>query len=192
MAGPPWQIFPTVTSDHRTHPEALLKRWRYMWSRVNRELYGNNWSRRAEGVRWVAGLERHASWNPHLHGMVYAPGFDLTDPGVFPFTRWHGEFKATGGNVDLKVIQSPAALLAYITKYVLKDGEISWSDGLTVSDLHEASWGRAGGGGSDPSTSPPARIWGLTPATAAGQAALQFRGRPRGVVSLTTSRSGQR
>lgn len=174
MDGHPWQIFPTVTSQNQTHPEALLKRWGYMWSLVNRDLYGNNWSRRGEGVRWIVGVERHKSWRPHLHGMVYAPGFDLTDPLVFPFSRWQPDFTATGGNVDLKVIRAREAVLAYVTKYVLKDGEIQWSDGLGKTAAVTNPPGQQAEGSARRAGAPSACARGFIPETDSGQRSMQF------------------
>lgn len=93
----PWQTFWTITSDKRTHPEAILKRWRYLSATVSRDLYGRRWAARQAGLRWVVGLERHKSGNPHLHALAYAPGCNLDDVATFSRREWQDYATFTGG-----------------------------------------------------------------------------------------------
>lgn len=130
MAPHPWQLYWTFTSDRRTHPEAVEKRWRFVCSQINVHLFGNHWQRRGEGVRWLLGIERHKSWNPHCHGLLYAGGFDLTDRDVFSYGKWKRFADNTGGFTWLEPVRASNDVVTYVTKYVLKDGDMFLSEGF--------------------------------------------------------------
>lgn len=130
ISGTTWQAFLTMTSEGRTHPEALLKRFRYCTHIANDAIYGRRWERRDQGCQWVAGVERHQSGWPHLHAVLRFPEFDLAgDQGreFFPIAPWQERFTQTGGICRLDIARSSEATVAYVTKYVVKDGELHWS-----------------------------------------------------------------
>ena len=134
--GLPWQAFLTMTSDHRTHPEAVLKRFRYCTHIANDSIYGRRWERRGQGVQWVAGIERHKSWNPHLHAVLTFPDFDVAgEQGrtFFPLAQWQETFTRTGGICRLELARSSDDVGGYVTKYVVKDGELHWSPLLSFT-----------------------------------------------------------
>lgn len=131
MAPHPWQLYWTFTSSDRTHPERVEKRWRYVCGQINKHLFGNNWKRRSEGVKWILGIERHKSFNPHCHGLIFAGGFDLTDKAQFSYAEWKQFADNTGGFTWLEPVRASIDVITYVTKYVLKDGDIFLSDGFT-------------------------------------------------------------
>lgn len=126
----PWDLFVTLTSEKQTHPEAMLKRFRYCTHKVNDHVYGRRWERRGEGVQWVAGLERTKQGWPHSHAVVRFPGRDIRGAAgrnIFDLGYWQGWMTDTGGFAWLELPKSEQAVVAYVTKYVVKDGELELS-----------------------------------------------------------------
>lgn len=124
-----WDLFVTLTSEKQTHPEAMLKRFRYCMHTASDYLYGKNWQRRGTGLQWLCGLERTKQGWPHSHGVVRFPHFDLAgEQGrlQFPLSHWHKKF-SEGGFAWLEIPRSQLAVVTYVTKYVVKDGELEWS-----------------------------------------------------------------
>lgn len=136
IARQPWDLFVTLTSDKQTHPEAMLKRWRYCMNFIGRHLYGRNRSPNDPTVQWLVGLERTKRGWPHAHALVRFPLFDIRGPEgrvLFPLDYWHKWLTDTGGFAWLELPRSPEATVAYVSKYVVKDGELHWSDNCEFS-----------------------------------------------------------
>lgn len=131
LSGRPWDLFLTLTSDGRTHPEALHKRFRYCVHLMSNELYGRAVTRRACPVEFVNGIERHKSGWPHSHALLRFPGVDLTDPSQFSLSAWHERITATGGFAWPTLPRAQSDVLAYVVKYVTKDGELVLSENLS-------------------------------------------------------------
>lgn len=124
-----WDLFVTLTSEKQTHPEAMQKRFRYLMNTASDYLYGKNWKRRGTGLQWLSGLERTKQGWPHSHAVVRFPNFDLAgEQGrmQFPLGYWQQKF-SDGGFAWLEIPRSPIAVVAYVSKYVCKDGELEWS-----------------------------------------------------------------
>lgn len=131
IAGQPWDLFVTMTSEKQTHPEALLKRHRYCMNKISDHVYGNNWERRGLGVQWLVGMERHKSGWPHSHAVVRFPLVDIRGQegkAIFDLGYWRNWMTETGGFVRLDQPRSQQAVVQYVSKYVVKDGELHWSD----------------------------------------------------------------
>jgi len=134
--GMPWQAFLTMTNEKRSHPEALLNRFRYCSHLANDAIWGRRWERRDQGCQWVAGVERHTSGLPHLHAVITFPGFDLAgEQGrlFFPMKTWQERFTQTGGICRFDLARSSEDVGSYVTKYVVKDGELHWSAKVSFS-----------------------------------------------------------
>lgn len=161
--GKPWQLFLTMTTESRSHPEAVLKRFRYCTHLANDAVYGRRWERRDQGCQWVAGIERHKSWNPHLHAVLTFPDFDMAGEmgrTFFPVRPWQERFTETGGICRLDLVRSTEDVASYVSKYVVKDGELHWSRhvsfaqapgspgelDLEAASTRQAQGGRRGGG----------------------------------------------
>ena len=124
-----WDLFVTLTSEKQTHPEAMLKRFRYCMNIASDHCYGKNWLRRDKGLQWLVGLERTKQGWPHSHAVVRFPGFDLATPdgkAIFNLGYWQKVF-SDGGFAWLEIPRSQQAVVQYVTKYVVKDGELEWS-----------------------------------------------------------------
>jgi hypothetical protein len=127
----PWDLFLTLTSARKTHPEALHKRFRYCTHEIADFLWGKHWERRGHhGVEYVFGLERHKSGWPHGHAVVRLPGIDLANPNLFNLAYWQKFITDTGGFCMLERPRGQADVLQYTTKYVLKEGDLILSDNL--------------------------------------------------------------
>lgn len=130
IAAQSWDLFVTLTADHRTHPEAMLKRFRYLMNISSDHCYGKNWARRDKGLQWLVGLERTKQGWPHAHAVVRFPGFDLATPdgkAIFDLRYWQQVY-SEDGFAWLSIPRSEKAVVQYVTKYVVKDGELEWSN----------------------------------------------------------------
>ena len=126
----PWDLFVTLTSEKQTHPEAMLKRFRYCMNKASDHVYGRNWDRRQSGLQWVVGLERTKQGWPHSHGVVRFPLVDIRGPvgaQVFDLGYWQRWMTDTGGFAWLEIPRSSQAVVNYVAKYVCKDGELELS-----------------------------------------------------------------
>lgn len=131
----PWDLFLTLTSARRTHPEALHKRLRYCCHSISDFLYGKHWERRGKGVEWVCGMERHKSGWPHSHSLLRLPGVDLADGNQFNLGYWQKWIADTGGHCWLERPRSQEDVVAYTTKYVLKEGDLELSPNLNPLEV---------------------------------------------------------
>jgi hypothetical protein len=127
----PWDLFLTLTSDHRTHPEALHKRFRWYVHKISDELYGRSVTRRGCPIEYVNGIERHKTGWPHSHALLRLPDVDLADRAQFSLAEWQRFMTETGGWCWLSRPRSQGDVTSYVTKYVVKDGELVLSDNLS-------------------------------------------------------------
>ena len=126
----PWDLFVTLTSEKQTHPEAMLKRFRYCMHKASDHVYGRRWERRGQGAQWVTGLERTKQGWPHSHAVVRFPGVDIRGQegrAIFDLGHWQRWMTKTGGFAWLELPRSVQAVVQYVTKYVVKDGELELS-----------------------------------------------------------------
>ena len=129
----PWHWFVTLTfrPDHErnsggVHPEKADKAFRVLLSKINRECYGVRWYKRPDGgLMWARGQEFHKDGRIHFHALAAAPDADLNS-----LTRrmrwvdwWWGEF----GIARIERPESQQDVCDYVSKYVVKDGEVDFS-----------------------------------------------------------------
>jgi len=129
----PWDLFVTLTSEKQTHPEAMLKRFRYCMNKASDHVYGRHWDKRGTGLQWVTGLERTKQGWPHSHAVVRFPGVSIAGQegrAIFDLGYWQKRMTNTGGFAWLQIPRSGQAVVNYVTKYVVKDGELELSTGL--------------------------------------------------------------
>ncbi len=126
-----WEWFATYTFARSTHPEAASKAFRVWVNMVNCELYGRNWARRGEGMGWVRGLEWQRRDVVHYHALVC---------GVRGALRKRAEHlweeKLSLGFCRIYPAVHEAAC-AYISKYVVKGGEIDIAHCMDSSSLRQ-------------------------------------------------------
>lgn len=119
-----WDVFLTLTDPGLSHPEAMSKRWRYFENSVNRKLYGNNFKRRGQGIETIVGLERQTRGSVHAHGLIRLPDHDVSDPTQFSWRYWQKFATDLGGWAWLDIPRSNSDVVAYVTKYVVKGGDL--------------------------------------------------------------------
>lgn len=130
IAGQHWDLFVTLTSEKQTHPEAMLKRFRYCMNKASDHVYGRHWDRRGMGVQWVVGLERTKRGWPHSHAICRFPMVDIAGPEgreMFDLGYWSKWMSSTGGFAWLELPHSKQAVINYVCKYVVKDGDLELS-----------------------------------------------------------------
>jgi hypothetical protein len=120
-----------MTSETRTHPEALHKRFRYCMHQVSDDLYGRTQTRRSCPIEYVNGIERHKSGWPHSHALVRFPDVDMSDRAQLSVGELQKRMTDTGGFVWLSRPRAQADVVSYVTKYVTKDGELALSPNLS-------------------------------------------------------------
>ena len=127
----PWDLFVTLTSERRTHPEALHKRFRYCVHQMSDELYGRAETRRGCPIEYINALERHKSGWPHSHALLRFPDVDLADPAQLSLAHWQKRMCETGGYAWIERPSSQASVVGYVAKYVTKEGDLVFSDNLS-------------------------------------------------------------
>ena len=110
------------------HPEAADKRFRVLLSQANRMLYGVRWHKHGEGIRWVRALEYQKRDVIHYHALM---------AGVQDLRRltWMDRWHELAGYARIESIESAAAVARYVSKYVVKGGEIDLGGPLVPSEL---------------------------------------------------------
>lgn len=147
----PWDLFVTLTDPGLSHPEAMLKRCRYLEAKVNDDLYGKGWKRKGYGIETVTGVERQRRGSVHTHALWRLPDHDASDPVQFSLAHWQRAASDLGGYAWMQAPRNTEDVTAYVTKYVLKDGELVLSPTLNpwkpqvhgVTTLDLAAGGRA-------------------------------------------------
>ena len=119
-----WDLFVTLTDPGLSHPEHMAKRFRYFENCVNRHLYGSKFRRRGQGIETVVGLERQQRGSVHAHGLVRLPDHDISNPRHFSLRYWQKFASDLGGWSRLDRPRNSSDVVAYVTKYVVKDGEL--------------------------------------------------------------------
>jgi hypothetical protein len=128
LAPIPFQWFATLTFETNVHPEAALKRYRRFTNELNRSLYGRRWEKRPNaGIHWIAATERQKRGVVHLHALMGDPNnLNLIARRLTWMDRWD----EMAGFARIEAIHRDDAALRYVTKYVIKDGDIEFSKNL--------------------------------------------------------------
>ena len=123
----PWEWFVTLTFTESVHPEAALKSMRFWISRLNRELYGRRWYKHSPyGVYWVAAIEYQKRDVIHLHLVMNG----IKDARRLSYMDAWEDLGNKNGFARIYPVESNNAVSSYLCKYVIKDGEIFFSDNL--------------------------------------------------------------
>ena len=133
-----WAWFMTLTfrpshtgQSGGMHPEKADKCFRVLLSKINRSIWGPNWHKHHhKQVVWARGQEFHKSGRIHFHAVAGAPGGDLN-----AMTRrmdwvdyWWREF----GIARIERPKDVEQVSKYISKYVVKDGEVDFSPNFGI------------------------------------------------------------
>ena len=146
----PGHVFITSTSATRSHPESLGKFWRKVLNEENCRLFGRSWAKRDEGLCCVIAHERHKSFDPHAHLMLWHPQFNVLDREVLEHRRLSRYCSNMMGWTRVEPVRVLLDVTSYVAKYVTKAGEIEF-------------WGPIGS--PQPSLAPPGVEWPVEPGT---------------------------
>ena len=123
-----FQWFATLTFETNVHPEAALKRWRFFTNQLNRALYGRRWQKKEHGgIYWILGIEYQKRGVIHFHALMGAIN-DLNE--IASRLSWMDYWNELAGFARIEAIRSNEAALRYVTKYVVKGGDIEFSRNL--------------------------------------------------------------
>jgi len=116
-----WEVFITFTFVSKVHPEAAEKMLHKYFHILNCEIYGKNYSRRDVHLLWFGSLEYQRRGVIHFHCLV------KNIPFPYNYRRLQKMWLDLGANngwTKVERILDLPACMAYVLKYVVKDGEI--------------------------------------------------------------------
>jgi len=120
-----WQWFCTLTFRDIVHPESANKSFCYFTSKLNRQLYGPRWFKKAHGgIPWVRALEYQRRGVIHFHAM-------FADVEGVRRLSWMDEWNDIAGFARIEAIKDKWRVRRYVTKYCLKEGEIELGGALS-------------------------------------------------------------
>jgi len=120
-----WMWFCTMTFRDVVHPEAANKTFKYFISKLNRSLYGPRWFKRAGGgVPWCRGLEFQRRGVIHYHALLGS--VQDARPWV-----WMQKWDRLAGYSRIELIEDSWRARRYISKYVMKHGNVEVGGALT-------------------------------------------------------------
>jgi hypothetical protein len=101
---------------------------------MGQEVYGRAAARHGRSpIEWVNGIEKHKSGWPHSHALLRLPGVELKDRAQFNLAEWQKWITGTGGFAWLTAPRNQGDVVSYVTKYVVKDGDLAVSANLSPS-----------------------------------------------------------
>lgn len=118
----PWQWFATLTFRTPPHPEQAIKKFSQWIHYLNRSLYGRRYYKKTKEIAWVLALEHHKSGVIHFHALLMDKS-DLNES----LSRQDANDKwveLAGWARIVKIDDKVETVTNYITKYVMKNGEI--------------------------------------------------------------------
>jgi hypothetical protein len=125
----PLQWFCTLTFRDSVHPERAFKAFRVWTNEINRRLYGRQWHKRGDGIYWVLAWEYQRRGVLHFHALLG----DVEDLNtriwrLERMDRWD----ELAGIARVEDIKGHAAVERYVSKYVVKGGQLDFSRSLTA------------------------------------------------------------
>ncbi|MHB8425767.1 MAG: rolling circle replication-associated protein [Gammaproteobacteria bacterium] len=110
------------------HPERAFKTWRYWVNQLNRRVFGRHWQgTEHRGVFWVRAAEFQARGVIHYHALMSAY-VDLNT--LARRLDWMDRWLELAGFSKIEASVDQTATVKYVTKYVVKGGDIDVSENL--------------------------------------------------------------
>jgi hypothetical protein len=118
-----------MTFPDAVHPERADKLWRLWCSKLNRFVFAPRWHKTAHGgVVWARSSEFQVRGVLHFHALMGAiVNLNLEALRVHWKEVW---LELADGYSRIHQIENRSAVIAYITKYVVKGGELELSGNL--------------------------------------------------------------
>lgn len=135
---------------HAPHPEKVEKDLRWIMLQGSKLLHGNHYERRNHvGLQYIAGLEPQKSGRLHAHAVIGDPDVDIMAATV-EMSQFRGALCAIAddrcGFAKLLAPRNQADVDSYVSKYVVKGGEIILSDRLEHMNAGQLSLAPGAGG----------------------------------------------
>jgi hypothetical protein len=140
-----WDLFGSLTFRDATHPESAYKRFRLFVSMLNRKLYGPRWFKHNKGVSYCVAMERQERGVLHFHVLLADPELThLLKGSWFKLDgRWANElnemWNQVAGFARIEPIKALELVQRYVSKYVIKGGEIDLGGPLMQRRLEQAT-----------------------------------------------------
>lgn len=133
-----WQWFCTFTFAKPPHPEQAVKKFRHFINTINRELYGPRAVKHGRSIYWANALEYHKSGVIHFHALLG----DISDlnNSMLRFNAMKLWEEIAGYARILPIDDKLEAVTNYVSKYVVKGGEIDLSENLAEFDTTQSGW----------------------------------------------------
>lgn len=145
-----WDLFGTLTFRDETHPESAYKRFRLFVSMLNRKLYGPRWAKHQKGLSYCVAVERQQRGVLHFHVLLADPELtNLLKGSWFKLDgRWANElnemWNELAGFARIEPIKQLELVQRYVSKYVIKGGEIDLGGPLMQQRLEQGTGGKIG------------------------------------------------
>ena len=103
-------------------PERLYKTFNLFVNKVNDQIYGKNWKRRKQGIRFAVARELQKRGVSHFHALLAYDGTEWLDYRW----GWHTWWGLLGGS-DFARPHSQEQVCGYVAKYLAKgyDGQVN-------------------------------------------------------------------
>jgi hypothetical protein len=125
-----WDWFGTYTfAGDSVHPERADKLFRVWCSKLNRHIYGPRWHKKPHGgVYWIRALEWQKRGVLHYHALLGMFGGDLN--AAASRIGFSDLWLQLAGWGRVEVARNSDAVNRYVTKYVVKGGQLDPSRNL--------------------------------------------------------------
>ncbi len=121
------QWFCTLTFRDSVHPEQAFKLFRVWTNEINRQLYGRHWHKCGDGIYWVLAWEYQQRGVLHFHALL-GDAIDL-NMRVWRLERMD-RWDHLAGYARVEEIEGHEAVERYVSKYVVKGGQLDFSRSL--------------------------------------------------------------
>lgn len=108
--------FLTLTSREEVYADTLLRRHGYLVRKLNKEIYGNHWDRRGQGIAYSLGVEPQKRGVLHLHS--------IWDAEYVPYDQVHSIWNRISGHAWIEPVTAATGVAYYVTKYSVKGGMV--------------------------------------------------------------------
>ena len=129
-----WDLFVTLTfREEPGHAEVAEKQYRLLVSMVNRELYGRQWAKHGDGISYVLASEKQQRGTTHYHAL-WGQTKHSQDDAERRF-KWMEAWNEIAGFARIYPIEEEKAVRCYVSKYVIKGGELTMGGALQAPPL---------------------------------------------------------
>lgn len=127
----PYSWYSTLTFALDVHPERADRCW-YRWvNKLNEVVVGRRYrEKHIPGISWVRVTERQKRDVLHFHGLLEHPRIDKVSYD-YAYQLWRRTSYYAGKMNKIKRYNSKLGACGYLAKYIMKYGEIDFSEKIT-------------------------------------------------------------